>query len=173
MSEITTDPQTNQFLPGNVWRFKKGKSGHPAKYTYKTIRVAIIAYINQQVGQTQRYTWAGLAEYLGMTRDGLTSYRKGEIGKDRPAIVYALNCYRTAMESQLEQRLTDRQYSTAGVIRALEVQDRETWGDHKQIDIDIKQRIEIAIDPDSQLAQRLAKAGAVTITQMPESIEKS
>ncbi len=77
------------------------------------------------------------------------------------------------MESQLEQRLTDRQYSTAGVIRALEVLDRETWGDHKQIDIDIKQRIEIAIDPDSQLAQRLAKAGAVTITQMPESIEKS
>ncbi len=169
MSEITTDPQTKQFLPGNIWRYKPGQSGKPARYNYKSMRKHVIRYVTERSEAALRCTWSGLAVYLGMSRGGLDAYRRGEVGKDKSAVQAMLEYYESHMESELEEQLTNKDRYTQGVPLALRAIDRDKWGDDKKIEVDIRQRIEIAIDPNSQLAQRLAKAGAVTITQLPES----
>ena len=171
---ITQDPVTNQFLPGNIWRFRKGQSGHPARYNYKSLRLKVIEHVEHVLTYTgefktiahQTLTWAGLARHLGMSTDGLAMYRDGQIGNDKPAIVAMLKYYKTLMEEQKEGRLEDKDFSTAGVIFSLK--HHHGWED-KTI-MDIQQQISISLDPDSALAKRLNGAG-VTIDQPLDTLE--
>ncbi len=171
---ITKDPVTGHFLPGHVWKappWRPGQSGHTARYTPGRLVTVCTEYIEQQVENTEPITWSGLAWHMGLSRRALDKYSKGEIGKDRLGIVHTLDIMKTYMESELETKLTNREHATSGVIRALEVLDRDKWGDNKKIDIDVKQQISISLDPDSALAKRLNGAG-VTIDQPLEALEK-
>ena len=165
---ITQDATSGKFLANNTWRYRPGISGHPARFNYRSMRLKVIDYITEQLITEKRYTWAGLAQYLGISRSGLDMYRDGTLvnirSKDKTAIRSLLSYYITNMESQLEERLTDRKFATNGVIKALQAIDNDKWGDNKKIDIDIKQQVSIALDPESNLSKRLGSAG-VTITQ--------
>lgn len=172
-SPITQDPVTNQFLPGNIWRYKPGISGRVARYSYRSITAHIKDYWETCEQTEKRYTWAGLAVHMGCTRQALDGYRQKTIqSADAPKIAGILAYYASCIEAQLEERLTDRLFSTAGVIRGLQALDPEKWGDNKKIEVDIKQQISIAIDPDSALGKRLNSAG-VTIDQPTDVLEQS
>ena len=174
MSEtaITKDAQTGHFLPSNVWRYRPGQSGKVARYSYRSVMAHIKDYWEMCSAEEQRYTWAGLAEFMGCTRQNLDGYRQATVQcADAPRIAAVLAYYSTCIESQLEQRLTDRAYSTAGVIRGLQAIDAEKWSDHKQIDIAVQQQISVCVDPDSALAKRLSGAG-VTIDQQPTALSQ-
>ena len=166
MTEITLDPQTKKFLPGNIWRYKPGQSGKPARYNYKTMRLKVIDYAVQQAQDDVRCTWAGLAAYLGMTRRGLDMYREGTVGKDKDAVVHLLGYYATLMEAQLEQWLTDRHHATAGVIRALEVCDPDRWVQSTKVDISVTQQIQVVLPTGGKLRQRMINAG-VDVPALP------
>ena len=169
---ITKDEESGKFLPGNTWRYRPGDHGHVARYSYRSLSLTIREYLQDCLNTDKRYTWAGLAVYMGITRQGLDDYRKAKYKtNDKHKISAILDYYATHIEGQLEEKLTDRQFATSGVIRALEVLDRDKWGDNKKIDIDVKQQISISLDPDSALAKRLNGAG-VTIDQHPEALEK-
>lgn len=176
-SPITQDPKTGRLLPGNIWKappWRPGHSGHTARFTPGRIVTVCTEYIEQQITNTEPITWAGLAWYMGLSRRGLDKYSKGEIGKDKPGIVHSLDLMKTYMEGELESKLTNREHATSGVIKALQAIDREKWGDNQKVEIDIKQQISIAIDPDSALGKRLNKAGVgsgITIDQSPEGLE--
>ena len=173
MSEvITKDAQTGHFLPSNVWRYRPGNHGHVAKYSYRAITAHIKDYWTICEAQENRYTWAGLAVHMGCTRQALDGYRQGTIvSSDAKKIAAILAYYQSCIEAQLEQRLDDRAYSTAGVIRGLEVIDRDKWGDNRKVDIAIQQQISVCVDPDSALARRLAGAG-VTIDQPLDTLSR-
>jgi len=169
MSEqpITQDPKTNQFLPGNIWRYRPGQSGHPARYNYKSMRLKVIEYI-ESVDDPEEYakclTWSGLARYLGMSRKGLDRYAAGEIKKDTSAIVALLDYYKTLMEDQKEYRLQSKDYSTAGVIFGLKNQ--HGWRDEKHLTVEgeVKHELSMVVEGMPKLAQRFENAG-VTIDQ--------
>lgn len=172
-SPITQDPVTGQFLPGNIWKmpaWRPGKSGHTARYTPNRLINICTEYVIKQKEEAKSLTWAGLARHMGLSRPALDKYSKGNIGNDKPGIVSVLEYMKTIMEEEKEQRLEDRDYATAGVIKALQALDPEKWGDNKKIEVDIKQQISIAIDPDSALGKRLNSAG-VTIDQHLDTLE--
>ena len=172
LEPITKDEESGKFLPENVWRYRPGQSGKVARYSYRSVMAHIKDYWELCATEKHRYTWAGLAEFMGCTRQNLDGYRQATVQcADATRISAVLAYYSTCIESQLEQRLTDRLYSTASVIRGLQAIDQEKWGDNKKIDIDVKQQISISLDPDSALAKRLNGAG-VTIDQHPEALEK-
>ena len=169
---ITQNEESGKFLPGNIWRYKPGISGRVARYSYRSVTAHIKDYWEACEDKEKRYTWAGLAVHMGCTRQALDGYRQKTIqSADAPKIAGILAYYASCIEAQLEERLTDRSFSTAGVIRGLQALDPEKWGDNKKIDIDVKQQISISLDPDSALAKRLNGAG-VTIDQHPEALEK-
>ena len=172
MSEqAITQNKKGQFLPGNIWRYKPGQSGHPARYNYKSMRLKVIEFVEQQHEHDKAITWAGLAFYLGMSRNGLDRYRHGDIKKDSTAIVGLLSYYETAIEAQREAMMTDRQYATAGVIKGLQAIDRDKWGDKTEVSHDIKQQISVIVQPGSALAERMDKAG-VTLEQPLDALDK-
>ena len=155
MAEAERAPN-GQFIPGGVnpWRmpaYKPGQSGHTARYTATRLANVCAEYMANRNGQ--RSTWSGLAAYLGISRQALDRYAKGEFGKDTRAIVAVLEYYRTLMEAELEQRLTSKDHATQGVIFALKNQ--AGWRDEKHLSVEQTQTQRLVIQLPSELNQLL------------------
>ena len=159
-------PQTHdskgKLAIGNPWRFRPGQSGHVARYNYKSLRKGVIEYAGQQEAAIKRCTWSGLAAYLGMTSRGLTLYAEGKIGNKPDAIIQLLGHYRTIMESQLEDRLTDKDHATTGVTFALTNQFPDRWRKEQHVisNTTVQHVISVAL-PAGALKSRLNDAGVV------------
>ena len=162
--QLNKDITSGKFLPNNRWRYKSGQSGRIAKFNYRSLRNAIVAYTAQQVETDKRFTWAGLARHMGITRHGLDAYRKGEVGTDNKGMTAMLDYYVTLMEEQLEERLDDRRYATQGVLAAVRAIDPDKWGDHKKLDIAVQAQMSVVLPTGGKLKQRMIDAG-VTIDQ--------
>ena len=157
-----THDENGRLAKGNVWRFRPGQSGHPARYNYNTLRTKVIEHVEQCHEQEKTLTWAGLAFYVGMTAGGLNRYRNGEVGDKKGAIVQMLEYYVTAMEAALEGKLHE---TTQGVIFALKNQYADRWQDTRTIEHTGEQAsINIVINPDSALATRLQRADTKSVT---------
>ena len=169
MSELNQDPETGQFLPGHTWKappWKPGKSGHTARYTPGRLRTVCTEYIEQQAINDKPLTWSGLAWFMGISRQALTRYYKGDIGLDKPGIVHTLEIMRTAIEAQREEMLVNKDYATAGVIAALRSQDPDTWGDKAQAQQANTPSIRVILAP-GPLTDRLEQHGV----QVQQTIE--
>ena len=168
MSEVVTHDENGRLAKGNVWRFRAGSKGQPPRFNYNSMRTSVIEYCETRAQEERPFTWSGLASYLGVTTQTLYRYWHGDvadsiIGKD--AICDMLDYYRTIMESQQEERLSDKEYSTSGLIFAMKNQFSDRWTDTKHIEhTNNQQQIHIVIDPNSQLASRLDN-DSVTIDQ--------
>ena len=167
------DPVTGRLLPGNTWKapaWRPGKSGHTARYTPGNLVTVCTNYIEQQVENEKPITWSGLAWFMGLSRRALDQYRKGNTGKDKPGIVATLEVMETAIESHLEQGMTDGTVPVQAALARLRTMDRDRWGDTVKHDVAVQQTIQIAITPTMpKLAQRFRDAG-VTTDQYPDAI---
>ena len=161
------DQKTGNFLPGNTWKmppWRKGQSGHTARYQPNSIVTKCTEYIEQQDEADKPITWSGLALHMGMSRPALDKYAQGKIGKDTAGIVSVLEYMRTVIESRLEHQVTSKEYSTVGVLARLRTID-ERWQDTKNVNVDVQetQQIQIMLDPKSELAKRLGTNSSVII----------
>ena len=79
-----------------------------------------------------------------------------------------LEYMKSLIEAQREERLTDKDYATSGLIFALK--NGHGWRDTQHVEHAVNMpRIELFVRPGSQVEKRLTSAG-VTIEQMPEAI---
>jgi len=162
MSEIAKSATTGQFLPGNPWRYRAGADGRPAKYNHNTLRQKVMEYRDAQLDEERPLTWAGLAAYLGITRQGLDLYRQGKVldkTKASSAIVGVLEYYQTLMEADKESKLQSKEYATSGIVFALKNQ--HGWTDTQHVEHTGQAPIQIAITSDSPLRGRLERAGVI------------
>ena len=157
---------SGQLAPGNRWAYKKGQSGHPAKYNYKGIVKKIQSYLDEHSTEDARpISWSGLSRHLGLTMSGFQVYRDGRMQKDGSAIKDALDYFAVILESDREERLTMQGQPTAGLMFALK--NHHGWRDEKHLNVTEKkaQPVAFVLDPSSQLAKQLHDAGSVIIEQ--------
>ena len=155
MSEIAIRGDNGQLKPGHPWRYKESESGHPIRYAPKTLMLKCKAYIEEQTQIDKPLTWAGLARYLGMSIQGLTRYRKGEIGKTetiRTTIVAYLEYFGTCIEEQLEGQV-DAKFRLTN-------QYAERWKDTKHVHVDtVHHTAVVMLEP--ELVSKMSKAAGI------------
>lgn len=178
IDERPTHTPEGKFAKNNKWMmpaWKPGESGHVARFTPKRLANLCQSYLDDpemkhkrevtkdgrviEWDEPKRPTWAGLARYLGISRQALDKYRAGEIGVDSAAIVGVLDYMRTQIEADLEAQLTDKDYATAGVVFALK---QHGWKDERHMTVDsvVNQRLIVQLDPELK-AQLERQAGEV------------
>lgn len=177
--------ETGSLAPGNRWmmpRWQPGQSGRPAKYTPHKLWYAVKEYVETHTSQNElrilnklepkRLTWAGLANHLGITRQSLDSYAKGDIGKTddhRAGVSAILAQYRTLMESELEDMLTSKAFATEGVKFALKNQN--DWRDEKHLNVKSEEKQRLIIEVPEALANKIEHARTIEgeVIDSPES----
>ena len=157
MSELNQDTDSGQFLPGNVWRFKQGKSGHTPRFSAATMRQQTIECVQYCKAEEKPLTWSGLASFLGLSRNGLDLYRKGKVGakSQLAAIRDTLLGFETLLEQQYEEKLID---SPQGIQKALAAIDQRKWGDTKEVQQQSVPSIQVILSP-GPLTDRLEQHG--------------
>lgn len=155
------DQKTGQFLPGNQWKmppWRKGQSGHTARYQPNSLANKCAEYIQLRESENKPLTWSGLALHLGISRPALDKYAKGKIGKDKAGIVSVLEYMRSFIENQLEEKATDKDYATSGVIRLLEVMDTERFKPKDEIEMKVEEKERSTTETAARLLSLLEQA---------------
>ena len=157
------------FLPGNQYwslnAFKKGCSAdRPNKWTPDQLRTIMADYLETRLDDGKPITKAGLRLALGISREALNNYSKGEYGKseeDKRAYVDLFSLFDTVIEAELEQELRRDKGQVNGIIFALKNQFSGNWKDEKHLSLESHelQVIRIISDPGGALAKRLMDEG--------------
>jgi len=121
--------ENGKFLPGNQYlslnAFKKGNMGRPNKWTVTEVKEKMADYLQACLDNERPITKAGLALALGITREALDNYSKGEYGKtDEHKQAYAdmFGMFFTVIEDELETELRRKTGQVSGIIFALKNQ---------------------------------------------------
>ena len=133
---------TGRFMEGNALRHQ----GRPNMYTVDEMRERIAEYLEHCQECEKPATWPGLSLYLGLTRQALWKYRRGECGRDGQAKLYAelLEQVDLFMEAELEGGLQRVKGQTAGIQFALMNRFSADW--RQRVEHIDRQTLEVTID---------------------------
>lgn len=162
-TDLAERNELGQLLPGHSLRFALGNAGRPPKYTPDEWETQIATYFAVRNEENRPYTWAGLSLSMGMSREALDNWLKGEYeGRGEKArYVDALKAARTAIEDQREELLIRRESGNiAGIIFALK---QYGWRDEKHLNIDQVERHELIVQLPHVLADKLSDAAGERI----------
>ena len=163
-TEQTDRDENGQFLPGNQYlslnAFKQGsRPDRPNKWTILELRDIMIDYLQTCLDNRQPIIKSGLQLKLGISREAMDNYAKGEYGKteeEKQAYAALFRQFYTVIESELETELRRDKGQVNGIIFALKNQFTSTWRDEKHISVNNETKtIKIIVGPDSALARRL------------------
>jgi len=173
--------EQGKFLPGNKYlsvnAFKKGSSpDRPNKWTVTEAVDIVAEYLQSRLDDGQWITWAGLRLRLGISKEGLDNYRKGEYGKteeDKKAYVHIFDMFSTVIEDELETELRRKTGQVSGIIFALKNQFHTDWRDEKYLTVDDNKlrTIQVIMPFGSALAKRLEQAGQVDLIEYTPETE--
>ena len=122
----------------------------------------MIDYLQTCSDNQQPIIKSGLQLKLGISREAMDNYAKGEYGKteeEKQAYAALFELFYTVIESELETELRRDKGQVNGIIFALKNQFHNSWRDEKHISVNNETRtIQIIVGPDSALTQRLEQA---------------
>ena len=166
-TEQTDRDEKGQYIPGNQYlslnAFKQGsRPDRPNKWTILELRDIMIDYLQTCLDNRLPIIKSGLQLELGISREAMDNYSKGEYGKteeERQAYAALFRQFYTVIESELETELRRDKGQVNGIIFALKNQFHNSWRDEKHISVNNETRtIQIIVGPDSALTQRLEQA---------------
>lgn len=175
MGEVTVRDEKGRFLPNNNIGFALGNAGRPPMYAPEELITRVAGYFAECNERQRPYAWAGLALYLGMSREGLDNWSKGEYEGRGNKVVYVdcLKVARTVIEDQREELLIRRENGNiSGIIFALKA-GPHGWRDERHLSVDTHttQRLVVQLDP--ELTAKLEQQrGEAFDTEFVEVIER-
>ena len=176
-TEQTDRDEKGQYIPGNQYlslnAFKQGsRPDRPNKWTILELRDIMIDYLQTCLDNRLPIIKSGLQLELGISREAMDNYSKGEYGKteeEKQAYAALFRQFYTVIESELETELRRDKGQVNGIIFALKNQFHNSWRDEKHISVSNETKtIKIIADPDSALAKRLLQAGGVQVIEHTE-----
>ena len=165
-------------MQGNVFRHP----GRPNKLTPAAMKVSVAEFLELRQESGKPATLPGLAVHLGLSRQALWAYRKGECGKtdaDRAAFQQLFELFDQTLEDELEGLLQRERGQTGGIQHRLNNRFGDDWRT-SQHDWTAGQTLEVHIDLGraNELPRKLAGDGTELIEHgqpeaMPEKLKRS
>ena len=135
---------TGEFMEGNALRHQ----GRPNVFLPDEMREKVAEFLELRQETEKPPTWPGLAVHLGLSRQALHAYRKGERGKtdqERSAYRAIFEVFDSHIEDQLEGLLQRERGQTGGIQHRLNNRYSDDWRT-SQHDWTAGQTLEVHID---------------------------